>query len=194
MTRLHKSIHVGAFPPSSYLRRRASTDAVFTFDPGSKRLATGTGPVTLLDVETGETLLVWGDQSLGHASDIQSTPNGKMVLVALDKEPGHMYVGDASNGVELLRLKGHTGIVWKAHFSTCGEYVASASADKTVRLWRMRDGCCVATFSEHRSGVSHLTFSPNGRTLSSGDKDGTVIIRCMDGTINIPVDDRDPSA
>ena len=41
------------------------------------------------------------------------------------------------------------------------------------------DGSCVGTFTEHRDVVWRIAFSPDGKTLSSGAGDGTVIIRHM---------------
>ena len=78
-----------------------------------------------------------------------------------------------------VSLQGHTGPVTAACFSPCGEYVASASLDKTIRLWRTGDGSLVGTFFEHENGVSHVAFSPDSQTLSSGDGNGTVFIRRM---------------
>ena len=102
-----------------------------------------------------------------------------------------MKVWDLESGVELLELKGrggmlsifNTGDVRKARFSPCGKYVASAEHDCRVLLWRISDGTCIAEFSEHKgrpSGwVKHLAFSPDGKTLSSADAGGTVVIHQM---------------
>ena len=37
----------------------------------------------------------------------------------------------------------------------------------------------MATLSEHSEAVEHVAFSPDGKTLSSGARDGTVVIRQM---------------
>ena len=90
-----------------------------------------------------------------------------------------MKIWDASSGVMISSLEGHSGQVFAECFSPCGKYTASASDDKTVRLWRTSDGTCIRTFAEHKGRVKHVTFSPDGRTLSSADLKGTVIIRQM---------------
>ncbi|KAI9030358.1 WD40-repeat-containing domain protein [Hyaloraphidium curvatum] len=49
---------------------------------------------------------------------------------------------------------------------------ASASQDKTAKLWNAADGSLIATFSGHRRGVWSVQFSPVDQVLatSSGDK------------------------
>ena len=71
------------------------------------------------------------------------------------------------------------------------QYVASASLDGTVRLWRASDGSPVTTLSGHNgSKVLYVAFSPDGETLWSGDIDGTVMMHRMSEII--PIDGREP--
>ena len=46
-----------------------------------------------------------------------------------------MRVWDASTGVELKKLKGHTGWVDSVAFSCDGSRIVSGSEDKSVRVW-----------------------------------------------------------
>ena len=50
--------------------------------------------------------------------------------------------------------------------------------------WRGEDGVRLATFAEHTTGVRYLVFSPDGRTLASGDRGGIVHIRDIRGLIH----------
>lgn len=92
-----------------------------------------------------------------------------------------MMVYDLSAGgpYHSVRLDGHTGSIPAFSFYPDGEYVATASADHTVRLWRTSDGLCLETFTEHEAGVTHVSFSGNGSILVSGAdlEDGTMHIR-----------------
>jgi WD40 repeat protein len=44
-------------------------------------------------------------------------------------------VWDATTGQEMLTLKGHTGVVESVAFSPDNQRLASASGDRTVKIW-----------------------------------------------------------
>lgn len=52
--------------------------------------------------------------------------------------------------------------------------VAASLGDNTVRVWNAHDGQLVHTFSKHTQPVLHLAFSPNGQTLVTSSRDGTM--------------------
>ncbi|MEM1172784.1 MAG: hypothetical protein AAGJ08_27840 [Cyanobacteria bacterium P01_H01_bin.35] len=76
---------------------------------------------------------------------------------------------------EYNHLEEHDNIVWSVVFHPEGNLIASASADKTIKLWS-RDGKLQKTLTDHTDGVSRISFSSDGKYLASASYDRTVKI------------------
>jgi WD40 repeat protein len=67
---------------------------------------------------------------------------------------------------------GHSQRLFSAVFSPDGRFVATASEDKTARVWEAATGNEIRRFSEHPYPVSSVAFSPDSRFLLTGSWDG----------------------
>jgi WD40 repeat protein len=82
---------------------------------------------------------------------------------------------------ELMSLRGHSAVIWGLAYSPDGRWIASASHDRTVKVWDAATGREVTTLP-HQHRVSSVVFSPDGSGLASasGDFDAPGEIRIWD--------------
>ena len=86
---------------------------------------------------------------------------------------------EAVSGVqERNRFDQHEKPVLDVTVSPDGNSVASASADKTVKLWS-KEGKLLKTF-KHPDIVTSVSFSPDGKTIATGSADRTIRIWQVD--------------
>eukprot|EP00916_Digyalum_oweni_P013739 GHVL01022544.1.p1 GENE.GHVL01022544.1~~GHVL01022544.1.p1 ORF type:complete len:505 (-),score=59.30 GHVL01022544.1:1344-2858(-) len=72
------------------------------------------------------------------------------------------------------RMAGHLKIVNHVCFSPDGRFIASASFDRTIRIWNGRTGKYISTLRGHVSDVYQISWSIDCRMLVSASKDSTV--------------------
>ncbi|MBD2301214.1 WD40 repeat domain-containing protein [Nostoc sp. FACHB-190] len=83
---------------------------------------------------------------------------------------------------ERNRLQGHQSNVQSVSYSPDGQMIATASYDKTIKLWQA-DGTLIKTLKGHTEPVRSVSFSPKGDMLASASHDGTVKLWDRNGNL-----------
>ncbi|MCA1990804.1 MAG: hypothetical protein LDL41_01985 [Coleofasciculus sp. S288] len=84
--------------------------------------------------------------------------------------------------LEYNRLEGHESEVNDISFSPDGKMIASASKDKTIKLWSC-EGHLLYTFEGHNGAVNRACFSPNGKMIASASWDRTIKLWSCEGKL-----------
>jgi WD40 repeat protein len=127
------------------------------------------GQVILVEPNTGEQK---GVLPAEVGNTLAFSPDGqRLVLDSLNS----LLIYDVATGRRLRTLKGHTSTVGCVVFNATGTLFASASNDRTVRVWSS-DGDEIAVLQGHLADVSALAFTADGRSLLSGGDDGMILI------------------
>lgn len=80
---------------------------------------------------------------------------------------GRCPISPAVWSPELQKLESHTNTVYAVAFSYDGTLLASATQDRTVRLWNPHAGQEVQKLEGHTDIVHSVTFSHDGTILAS---------------------------
>jgi GTPase SAR1 family protein len=92
------------------------------------------------------------------------------------------------------RLSYHKLSVYSLAWSRDSQFLASASADRTIRIWNRREGKQEAILEGHTDHVTSVCFSFDGSILASKSTDGTVRLWWTDSwTEAARIPERSPS-
>src|SRR6185295_18547454 len=72
-------------------------------------------------------------------------------------------------------LRGHKSHINRIAWSPDGAYLASPSADETIRIWDA-SGTCVRILQGHTDWVVSVAWSPDGQRLASASDDQTICL------------------
>ncbi|KAG9000005.1 U3 small nucleolar RNA-associated protein 13 [Tulasnella sp. JGI-2019a] len=126
---------------------------------------------------------------IAHEKDINSldvSPNDKLLVTGSQDKTAKIWEihhtaantekkKAAKGELKLLgTLKGHKRGIWNVRFSRFDRIVATASGDKTVKLWSLENYSCIKTFEGHTNSILRVEFLNRGMQLVTAAADGLV--------------------
>jgi WD40 repeat protein len=123
----------------TFTRPGGIEDLVVAPDGKSLAAEVDSGTLMIWDMEGGQQLQLFTGFEFG-VPRFAFSPDGSVLAVGEGvgfevASPSGLRLFDVTTGREVPMLKGHTGVIFTVAFSPDGRLLATASEDRTVRLW-----------------------------------------------------------
>ena len=136
----------------------------------------------LAGVSTDGKALVWNPDSKSDNFPIPTA--GKVIntvrfkadenTVAVGYTDGYVELWDITTKKKISELKAHTAKVYDIQFNNKYFQMATASGDKTLKIWDTRDLTIPPiNFNDNEGYVKVIVFNPDGQLIISGTYEGT---------------------
>ncbi len=150
------------------------------FSRDGKRIATAgfDGRGCWAELETDTRLRVFYNAQIPEPLfGVAFSPDGRQCAIGGEqKVTAAARIIELATGRETLRVEGHSQVVRGVEFSPDGRWLATASYDRTVKIWPAVPSPDYLSLEGHDQAVCALAESPDGRRLATGSLDQTAKI------------------
>ncbi len=174
---LSYAMKIGPLPPQTAI----------AFSPDGKHLAVGGyRAVIVWDTATGQPSGCLGSLA-GQVQSLAFRPDGAQLAVGggVPGVSGEVKIVDAQSLAAVgSPLVGHTDVVFSVAWNAAGTQLATASQDKTARLWDWPSGKEKMAFKDHSDAVTRVCFAPDGKSVYTASLDHNARrFDCADGKV-----------
>lgn len=106
-------------------------------------------------------------------SSVAFNPTGDWIALGAARS-GQLLVWEWHSESYVMKQHGHLNNMSCVNYSPDGRFLVTGGEDSKVKVWNSSSGFCFVTFTEHKSGVTGVTFTTNGNVVVSSSLDGTV--------------------
>jgi WD40 repeat protein/serine/threonine protein kinase len=164
------------------LRRGTGQVHSIALSPGGRLLASASvawdvtnqryvpGEIKVRDLQTCKEAFALATEN-ANGICLAFSPDGKRLACG---GQGSVTVCEVPTGRTVFSVAGHEDLIVSVAFSPDGQRLATASWDKTVKLWDAVTGRRVLTLKGHTARVTSVAFNPDGQRLASGSDDHTI--------------------
>ncbi len=118
-----------------------------------------------------------------HLTSVTIAPEGRRIVVG--DNTGLLKIYDNQTGFVIRTLPGHESSIEEIQFNHAGNFMATASKDKTVRLWNMNSlKEQPIKLSDHRDWVWSVAFTPDDEQLLASVHSSTETVKGVEHTIH----------
>ncbi len=130
----------------------------------------------------GQDLLRFSIKAKG-ATDMATSPDNKYMAIA---QGSNVLLYNAGSDTKIKEFSGkyksgatefdysHSGQILDMTFDSKNEVLATASSDKTIKLWKIPSGELIGTLQGHLGNVVAVHFAGNDKYIVSGSEDMTI--------------------
>lgn len=118
-----------------------------------------------------------------HLTAVSFAPEGRRIMIG--DNTGIVKIYDSQSALVIRILSGHTSAIEQIRFNHAGTFMATASKDKTVRLWnlnRLKEQPIV--LSDHSDWVWSVAFTPDDEQLLASVHSSTETVKGIEHTIH----------
>ncbi len=135
--------------------------------------------VVTWDIESGKALQIHSipvNTDLFHFKAVFSADGRELALGTFDGNQAIVFVHDVATGRSRCALRGHLGGVSALAFSHNGRLIATASEDRSTKIWDVDTGQQIRTLRHGNEPPTGVAFSRDGTRFATASFYGTVTV------------------